>query len=147
MKNFNNLLRKIATPICQRYGFVAATLLMDWDVIVGEKFARLCQPQKIVFPLHKKTNGLLYIGTSSAFAPELSYLEAMIIDKVNKYFGYKAVERLIIRHKKTAPPPKKYPAKHVCDKDRELIEQHIKDIENPAIKNALRNLGLGIFNK
>ncbi|WP_052046140.1 DUF721 domain-containing protein [Candidatus Paracaedibacter symbiosus] len=146
MKNFNNILKKVATPICQRYGFVAATLLMDWHLIVGEKFAVICQPEKILFPSHKKSNGLLYVATSSAFAPELSYLEPMIVDKVNKYFGYKAVERLVIRHKKMPAPRKnQQPVKQVCDADRVRIEQQIEGIESPELKEALRKLGLGIY--
>jgi hypothetical protein len=148
MKNFNNLLKKIATPICQQYGFVAATILMDWHLIVGEKFSALCQPEKIAFPNQKRNNGLLYISTSSAFAPELSYLEAMIVDKVNKYFGYNAVQRLVIRHKNMAPRvTKPQTPKQVCAADVGLIEKYIQDIESPELKTALRNLGLGIFKK
>lgn len=148
MKSFNGLLKKVATPICQQHGFVAATLLMDWQLIVGEKFAAICQPEKIVFPNYKRNNGLLYVATSSGFAPELSYLESMIVDTVNKYFGYNAVQRLVIRHKKIASSSiKQQPTKHVSVNDRELIEQYIKDIENPELKTALRNLGLGIFQK
>ena len=82
MKNFNTLLKKIATPVCQQHGFVAATVVMDWHLIVGEKFAKICHPEKIVFSTQKRNNGLLYVATSSGFAPELSYLEAMIIDKI-----------------------------------------------------------------
>lgn len=148
MKNFNNLLKRVATPICQQYGFVNATLLMDWHLIVGEKFAAICQPEKIIFPSQKRNNGLLYVATSSGFAPELSYLEAMIVDKVNKYFGYNAVQRLVIRHKKmTAPMEKKPPEKQVSEADRALIEAQIQDIDNPQLQAILRNLGLGIFKK
>lgn len=146
MKSFNGLLKKVATPVCQQYGFVAATILMDWQLIVGEKFAAICQPEKVVFPGYKRNNGLLYVATSSGFAPELSCLEPMIIDTVNKYFGYKAVQRLVIRHKKVmSPPQKNKQEKQVCPADRELIEGYIKDIDNPELKTALRNLGLGIF--
>lgn len=148
MKSFNGLLKKVATPICQQHGFVAATLLMDWKLIVGEKFAAICQPEKIVFPGYKRNNGLLYVATSSGFAPELSFLEPMIVDTVNKYFGYNAVQRLVIRHKKiTSSPVKQKQVKQVASTDRELIEEYIKDIENPELKAALRNLGLGIFQK
>lgn len=148
MKNFNNLLKRVATPICQQYGFVNATLLMDWPLIVGEKFATICQPEKIAFPPQKRNNGLLYVSTSSAFAPELSYLEALIVDKVNKYFGYNAVQRLVIRHKKMVPIiEKKPPEKQVGEADLLVIEACIKDIDNPELKIILRKIGIGIFKK
>lgn len=148
MKSFQGLLKKVATPICQQHGFIQASLLLEWDVIVGEKFSKICQPEKIVFPHQKRNNGLLYVGTSSAFAPELSYLEAMIIDIVNKYYGYNAISRLIIRHKKIKPPSsKKIPVNQVEEADKNLIEEQVQSIEDPILQTALRNLGLGIFKK
>jgi len=148
MKNFQGLLKRVATPICQQHGFIKASLLLEWDMIVGEKFAKICQPEKVVFPNQKRNNGLLYVGTSSAFAPELSYLEPMIIDIVNKYYGYNAVSRLVIRHKKiTLPSSTAIRKKQIKESDTVFIEQQIQSVEDPVLRAALRNLGQGIFQK
>ena len=121
---------------------------MDWKLIVGEKFAAICHPEKIIFPPHKRNNGLLYVATSSGFALELSFLEPMIIDTVNKYFGYNAVQRLIICHKAISSSlTKKKKMKQISQKDHEFIQDSIKDIEDSKLKITLYNLGLGIFQK
>lgn len=91
-----NFISKVLTPIVQSQGFVRAGILLEWESIVGKRFSAICQPEKVIFPLHQRREGKLVIRTPSAMAPELAFLEPKILEKINCYYGYQAISRLVI---------------------------------------------------
>lgn len=148
MKNLRSLLHKITTPISQQQGFVRASILLDWHLIVGERFANFCQPEKISFPVERRTGGRLTLKTSSAFALEISHLEPLIVERINRYFGYKAVDKLLIKNGKvTHRTPKKHPQPHVSPEQLIHIESLLDGIDHPALRATLIELGKGIYSK
>lgn len=148
MKNLRSLLQKITTPVSQQQGFVRASILLDWHLIVGERFANFCQPEKISFPIERRTGGRLTLKTSSAFALEISHLEPLIVERINRYFGYKAVDKLLIKNGKVTPRiPKKHPQPQVSSEQLIRIESFLDGIEHPVLRTALIELGKGIYSK
>lgn len=148
MDHFTKPLMKVMDPIFQQRGFVRSKIILDWHLIVGERFASFCLPERIDYPFEKKTGGRLVIKTTSSFAMQISFCEPLIIQKINRYFGYKAVERLSISHSflKTTPT-RKIPEPTLTQEQKESLEHLLGDIEDPALKNALYNLGEGILLK
>ena len=145
MRTIRQLLINISDKTTRQQGFITASILLDWPTIVGAAFAELCQPLKISFPPNKKREGRLHVMTSSAFAVQISYLEPQIIEKINSYFGYKAVQKLLIRN---GEMPKKISSKKeyvITDHDRQTVEQPIATIDDPEIKQRLLAIGLGIY--
>lgn len=148
MKNLRTILTKITTPLAQQQGFIRASILLDWDLIVGERFAQYCQPEKIIFPHERRTGGRLTLKTSSAFALELSHLEPLIVEKINQYFGYKAVDKLLIKNGPVIPRVKKtHPTPVVDDATLLHIESLTNDVHDPKLKSALIELGKGILSQ
>lgn len=89
----------VTKPLFGRRGFVHGALVMEWPAIVGSLLAAHTMPLGIKFPRGERVNGVLQIKvSSSAFATQLQHLSPLVIDKVNGYFGWKAVERLTLRH-------------------------------------------------
>jgi hypothetical protein len=139
----NAVLQSITKEVFQKNGFAGASIILDWEIIVGSQFANLCSPEKISFPLHKKREGRLHVSASSAVAAEIAFYESQIIDKINRYFGYPAVAKILVKHttikkklmktkvKKTIPP--------------ELVATHLQNIQDKQLQQALLDLGLGIF--
>ena len=93
-----SMLPKVTAPIFKKRGFAEAGILTDWAAIVGPHLAAHTMPEKIAFPRNARSAGTLHIVTESAFAPELQHLEPQVIERINGYFGYHAVERLRIAH-------------------------------------------------
>lgn len=146
MKNLRSVLNKLTTPISQQQGFVRASILLDWHLIVGDRFANFCQPEKITFPLERRTGGRLTLKTSSAFALELSHLEPLIVERINRYFGYKAVDKLMIKNGQIKPRVvKKQPCPEVSSDQLTEIECMLDGIEDPKLKAALIELGKGVY--
>ena len=75
--------------ILGRKGMMAADVLAFWGQIAGEELAAFTFPEKIGFRGKERQNG--------AFALELQHREKFVLEKVNAFFGYKAVSELRIR--------------------------------------------------
>jgi hypothetical protein len=90
---------RITKPLFGRRGFIHGALVTEWPVIVGSVLAAHTVPMGIQFPRGERVGGQLTIKvSSSAFATQLQHLSPLVIDKVNGYFGWKAVDRLRLRH-------------------------------------------------
>ena len=79
--------------ILGRKGMMAADVLAFWEQIAGEELAAFTFPEKIGFRGKERQNGVLQV----AAALELQHREKFVLEKVNAFFGYKAVSELRIR--------------------------------------------------
>jgi len=78
--------------IAPKYGFVAPDIIMNWEAICGKEIARMAKPLRITFPKGKREGGVIVVKLNLASAAAiLQYSFPQIIDRVNAYFGYKAV--------------------------------------------------------
>lgn len=134
----------MVTPICQRHGFVQASILLDWPEIVG-KFANYCQPLKVVFPYQQRRQGQLHIRVSSGMATELVYLEPLILEKINRYFGYEAISRLTLRQGPVESVVKEVIKETPIPQTRiKELEESVATIEDDKLRQALLALRCGI---
>jgi hypothetical protein len=97
---------KVAGAVFERFGFHSAEIMTSWDTIVGADLARLTRPEAIRWPRGAKSRiateedggraggATLVIGCDPAFALEVSYRTEDIIDRINRYFGYRAIAQL-----------------------------------------------------
>ena len=84
--------------ILGRKGMMAADVLAFWEQIAGEELAAFTFPEKIGFRGKERQNGVLQVAAANgAFALELQHREKFVLEKVNAFFGYKAVSELRIR--------------------------------------------------
>lgn len=148
------ILSPIAKKTIGKQGFVEVEIITNWDKIVGEDLAAFTNPQKIDFNKNQRDNGTLHIQSlSGAFALEIKHKENYIIDKINSYFGYQAVSKIMISQSISSKSIKNREF-DVEDSQKVLVsideENYIKkitgDLENPKLKEALIRLGKDIFN-
>ena len=81
-----------------KHGFSTAALVTDWRVIVGAEVAENCQPERLAFPRGKRSDGVLHIRTSSAYALELQHIAPQVVERINVFLGYAAISRLKLIH-------------------------------------------------
>jgi hypothetical protein len=144
MKKITHYVTELVSPVCQKQGFIKASLVLDWPEILGA-FSAYCIPLKISFPYNQSTNGRLYVRTTSAMATELTYLEPTILERINQYFGYKAIGKLVIQQGPVPLKPKQKRQKDISHKIREEVEHQVYFIQDEDLKKALFNLGCGIL--
>jgi hypothetical protein len=109
-------LPKVTAAAFQKFGFHSAEIMSSWSTIVGTELARLTRPESIKWPRGNKVAGAgddegrsagatLIIATDPAFALEVSYRHGEIIDRINRYFGYRAIAQIKVHQVPTRESP------------------------------------------
>ena len=132
-------------------GLAHASVITEWERIIGPDLARYSQPEKLIFPRGQRDRGTLHIRVLGSLATELQHLEPLVIERVNTHFGYRAVERIRLiqaplrREDRQAKQPKPLPA---ADK-QELTElrQSLDHVENPEMRAVLERIGESILRR
>lgn len=88
------ILPKVTAESLGKQGFAAASVITDWALIVGKELADVTLPQRIVFPVGKRSHGTLYLRVASAMALDVQHRSPQILARINGYFGYAAVTNL-----------------------------------------------------
>jgi hypothetical protein len=80
----------------RKFGFVQSALITRWPEIVGDRLARVTQPESLRFTKGTKAEGTLRLTVSSAAATMVSHLTPDLIASVNRFFGYRAVAKVTL---------------------------------------------------
>lgn len=88
--------RPALDKVAGRHGFAQADVLLRWAEIVGEALAPTCRPVKVRFGGERKLGATLVVQADGARAPEVEHLVPRILERVNQFYGYRAVSRVRI---------------------------------------------------
>jgi hypothetical protein len=127
----------------KRFGFVQHSIVSRWAEIVGERYAKVSCPESIKFPAGKKAGGVLTLMVDGAHAPLIQHLTPMIVDRVNRFFGHAAINRIVFRQGKppaAAPRPERPQLRPV---PKELGEG-LREIADPELRTCLESLAAQI---
>ena len=134
-----DLVGDIAGTTFKRFGFVQGAVVSRWVEIVGERYARVSTPESIRFPAGKKAGGTLTLTVEGAHAPLMQHLGPLIIERVNRFFGYEAVSRVAFRQgrvPRSASRPERPPSAAVPTEMGEGLRQ----IADPELRTVLESL-------
>ena len=136
---------RIAGAALGKRGFGEAQLVTQWDAVIGSELAAKLSPERIRFPRGERRNGTLRLRVASAFATEAQHLEPVLIERINAFFGYGAVARLVFVQ---GPPLTAAPAPPVLRKlsadEQRAIESRVARVADPELRAALARLGTAI---
>jgi hypothetical protein len=127
----------------RRFGFVQSSIVSRWAEIVGERYARVSSPESIRFPTGKKGGGALTLLVEGAHAPLIQHLAPLIIERVNRFFGYAAVNRIVFRQGKPPAPTPKLDRPQLRAVPKELGEG-LREIGDPELRACLESLAARI---
>ncbi len=88
MKKVTNNLEKIIKPIAVRNGFNEVRIFSCWKNIIGSQLHSQVKPIKL------KNKVLHVMVKNSAVATDIAFKSPIIIEKINQFFGYRAVEKI-----------------------------------------------------
>jgi hypothetical protein len=127
----------------RRFGFVQHSIVSRWGEIVGERYARASSPESIKFPAGKKAGGVLTLLVDGAHAPLIQHLTPMIVERVNRFFGYAAINRIVFRQGKPPAPAAKVERPQLRPVPKELGEG-LREIADPGLRACLESLAVQI---
>jgi len=137
-----DLMPDIGRTAFRRFGFVQSSVVTRWGEIVGPAHARFCAPESIRFPPGEKSEGVLQLVVAPAHAPIISHVIPEIIERVNGFFGYKAIVRVKLRQGQVQPPPAtRLPAAPPALKPIPVeLGDSLRDIGDPELRAVLESL-------
>ena len=83
-------------PVAEKLGFAESEVLLRWPDIAGAALAALCHPVKVSYGRGAGLGATLTVRAEGAVAPEVEHLAPQIVERVNAYYGYRAISRLKI---------------------------------------------------
>ena len=141
----SDILPDIGRAAFRRFGFVQSSIVSRWSEIVGERYAAVSSPESIRFPPGKRSDGVLNLIVEGAHAPMMQHVAPVIVERVNRFFGYPAVGRVafrqglvqIARAKSRSAPPSLRPI------PVELGDS-LRSVADPELRACLESLARGV---
>lgn len=127
-------------------GFGEAQLITQWEAVVGPELAGKLAPERLSFARGQRRDGTLRMRVASAFALEAQHLEPIIIERINGFFGYGAVARIVL----VQGPPSRAPRPQAAPRrleahEQETLEARLAGVTDPALRAALGRLGAAVI--
>ena len=127
----------------RKFGFVQHSIVSRWGEIVGQRYASVSAPDSIRFPHGKRSNGTLTLTVTGAHAPMMQHVTPEIMERVNRFFGYPAVDRVVIRQGVVAKPSARSVAPELKPVPVELGAS-LRAVDDPELRAVLESLARGI---
>ena len=140
-----DLLPQAGGAAFRRFGFVQSAIVSRWREIVGPRYASVSMPEAIRFPSGKKSGGTLGLVVEGAHAPMMQHVVPTIIERVNAFFGYQAVDRIsfrqgIVQAEKSKPRPGPAPVRPIPSE----LGESLREVGDPELRACLESLARGL---
>ena len=144
MKRLSTMIDPMIAPSAKARGFTIGRLVSHWHDIVGD-MSSWCRPDAVSFPRDSFTDGTLKLQIVPGRGPQAQAMSAVIIDRVNANFGYRAISRISLVQTLSAPTqpasPNPGPQPNQYQHDIWTLDDKLKDVKSPELRAALRRLG------
>jgi hypothetical protein len=141
----SELLPDIGGAAFRRFGFVQSSVVSRWREIVGDRYAGISAPESIRFPPGRRSDGLLTVLVEGAHAPVMQHVAPEIVERVNRFFGYCAVDRVQFRQSRLPAPKAKAASMPVAyaPLPSELGDS-LREISDPELRACMEALARGL---
>ena len=133
------LVGDIAGTTFKRFGFMQGAVVSRWPEIVGDRYAKVSTPESIRFPAGKKSSGTLTLSVEGAHAPLMQHLAPLIIERVNRFFGYEAVNKIAFKQGR-APKVEARPKRPALAPVPKELGEGLREIADPELRACLESL-------
>ena len=138
-RSCGDLVGDVAGATFKRFGFVQSAVVSRWAEIVGDRYAKVSTPESIRFPAGKKSGGTLTLSVEGAHAPLLQHLGPLIIERVNRFFGYEAVTKIAFSQGR-APRPSTVVRRPEAGLVPKELGDGLRQIADPELRAVLESL-------
>ncbi|ODR93758.1 hypothetical protein AUC69_04145 [Methyloceanibacter superfactus] len=144
---------KALDPAARARGFATTALLSDWPAIVGRELAQFTMPDRVLWPRrrdeedggkprqgHRADGATLVLRIEGPRAIEVQHRAGQILERVNSYFGYRAVTEMRFLQ---APIARAKPPQARKGPLSTYTLPQSAGIEDAGLRRALSRLGAG----
>jgi hypothetical protein len=134
------LVTRIARPMLRQHGLADTRLVTEWATVAGADLAELSMPERLVRG-RDGAGGTLHVRVAGAAALDFQYRADLVVERINRFFGYKAVARLRLvqgplprRPETPAPAP-------LAPEDQAAIDRAVSAVADPDLRASLARFG------
>ena len=140
--------------IAGKQGFAEANVLLNWPAIAGAELAATCQPVRVTYGAQRTLGATLIVQASSARAPEIEMKGPIIVERVNQYYGYRAISRLKVTQSTGFSPTPGFsevqaaftgPDGTPTPAEEARAAEMAADIQSPGLRAALGRMGANVL--
>jgi hypothetical protein len=169
-KSVGSFVPRLAQKAFEKFGFSTVALLTDWPAIVGQELAGYTLPERLKWPRKANPRGeaqgdaeagcegrpgaTLVIRVEPSRALDVQYGAAQIIERINSYFGYRAVSELRLQqlsidaggNRQKAPQPEETKAQD-ASRGPSFGDELLAGIVDERLRDSLQRLQTGILSQ
>lgn len=147
-KPLSVLLSDVFSEAYAKQGFAARELVTRWSEIAGAEVAAHSEPLKIQWPRpverQPQEPATLVLRVEGPMALEIQHASDVILQRVNRFFGWNAIGRLALRQ---APLSRRGDSKAPAGPGAEAVAKVAKtldSVQDEELREALARLGASI---
>jgi hypothetical protein len=147
-KPLSVLLSDVFSDASAKQGFAARELVTRWSEIAGPEVAAHSEPLKIQWPRtvegQPQEPATLVLRVEGPMALEIQHASDVILERVNRFFGWSAVGRLALRQ---APLSRRKRPQASAGPDPTAVAEvaeTLSSVEDEQLRSALARLGASI---
>lgn len=155
-KPLGHVVKSISDPVFGKKSTLYSQIILNWTKIVGQSIASYSLPLGLKFKRtadKKHNSAILNIGVNSARAQDILMQKGLLIEKLNQFMGFSAIEDIQITHlsQNVLSAEKSQHTKNaqsvLSKSKKQEIHTHITPIKDHELKTALENLGNAIYTR
>lgn len=156
VKSVGSFVPRLTRKAFEKYGFSAATLLTDWAQIAGPGLAAYTAPERLKWPRLPDAYGdvdaaatgrpgaTLILRVDGGRALDVEYRRRELIERINGYFGYRAVADLRILQAPVAGPTPRQVIAPCRPQPRIKPAPELSAVADDGLRDALERMQAGI---
>ena len=137
LRPFSNSIPKTLKKYLKKGGYNYSNIVDNWTQMVNKKVSDACYPLSIKMGKEMR-NGTLILNVIHGKEMEIEYEKNEIMDKINSFFGYDCIDKVVLRIVEDKIYSQKKKVQNI--RNLEKIEKKLKNIQNEELKSSLNNL-------
>ncbi len=132
----------------KQQGFAATELVTRWKDIAGAEIAAHAEPVKLQWP--REVNGeraepaTLVLRVEGPVSIEIQHQSAVILERINRFFGWQAVGRIVLRQAPLSRPKGMGAPPKIDAAEAARVEATLTAVNDDALRAALGRLGAAV---
>lgn len=142
----------------EKFGFSTATLIMDWGKIAGGDLAQWTTPERVKWPQTpdnaelseadgRSSGATLLLRVDPARALDVEYRARQIVERINAYFGYRAIAELRLLQAPLAARPAERPMPAAAKAPAGASAKPVAAFGEDPLGQALARLEAGVMRR
>ena len=143
MRPFSSSIPKTLKKHLKKGGYNYSNIVDNWTRIVNKKISDASYPITVKMGKEMR-NGILILNVIHGKELEIEYEKKNIIDKINSFFGYSCINKVVLKivQENIKTIKNKFPK----IKNPKKIYQEIEKVNNVQLKSSLNNF-LKVYNE